>query len=356
MSNMALSQQKTEKPLILVLSATDGKVESEVLQDVAVVKSYPADLTDSTVLPEEEGSRALGIICGHLVQLNIDLLQRCKNLRIIVRLGIGVDNIDIEHASKLGVCVCNIPDYGVEEVADTAFALLLSLFRKTTFLHEAVQRGEPLGTYDQLISSFMGCRRIRGKTLGLIGLGKIGIAVAERAKAFGFCIIFYDPFVPSGLDKAIGGLERVDSIEEVVKRSDCVSLHCVLTPQTRYLINETVLKLFKREAFLVNVSRGALIDEVALAKALKEGWIAGAALDVQEHEPVVLKGSVLENVPNLICTPHFAWYSEESFLELRSSALKCIRYAITHSDISGIINCLNEQQINPEACKERWSS
>jgi len=349
---MSCSQQKTKKPLILLLSAPE--VESKVLQAVAVVKSYP-DLTDCSVIPEEECSHAFGIISGHLVQINIDLLQRCKNLRIIVRLGIGVDNIDIEHASKLGVCVCNVPDYGVEEVADTAFALLLSLFRKTTFLHEAVQRGEPLGTYDQLISSFMGCRRIRGKTLGLIGLGKIGIAVAERAKAFGFCIIFYDPFVPSGLDKAIGGLERVDSIEEVVKRSDCVSLHCVLTPQTRYLINETVLKLFKREAFLVNVSRGALIDEVALAKALKEGWIAGAALDVHEYEPFVLKGSVLENAQNLICTPHFAWYSEESFLELQSSALKCIHSAVTHSDISGIINCLNKQQINMEACEQRWN-
>lgn len=349
---MTYKQQPTNTPLILLLGVS--RVKTETCQDVAVVKNYP-DITDSSILPEDECLRAVGIISGHILQINAALLNRCKNLRVVARLGIGVDNVDVEHASKLGVCVCNVPDYGIEEVADTAFALLLGLFRNTTALHEAVKRGEPLGTYDQLISSLVGCRRIRGKTLGLIGLGKIGIAVAERAKAFGFHTIFYDPFVPSGFGKAIGGLEQAGSIEEVVKRSDCVSLHCSLTPQTRYMINETILKLFKKEAFLVNVSRGGLIEEAALAKALSQGWIAGAALDVQEHEPFMLKGSALEGAPNLICTPHSAWYSEESFAELCSGGLQCVHYAVTHSDTSGLINCVNKQQLDMAACKQRWS-
>lgn len=338
-----------------MLAVADETVEREQLQSIASVKKIP-DFSDSSTVSDEDCSEVVGILMNTIGTLDATLLDRCKKLRAVVRTGVGFDNVDTEHAGKLGICVCNVPDYGVEEVADTTLAHILSLFRQTAFFYEALRNGECIiSTYQDIISSDKGSRRIRGSTLGLIGIGMIGLAVAERAKAFGFKVIFYDPFVRPGLDKAVGGLERVCSVEELVQRSDCVSLHCALTKENRHLINEQVLRLFKKEAFLVNVSRGALIDEFALARALKEGWIGGAALDVHEREPFVFKGGVLDGVPNLICTPHIAWYSPESYSDLWDGAVKAIRFSLSSSDPTGIPNCVNRKQLNIEAAKVRWS-
>ena len=329
-------------------------LDLEQLRHTATVKAS-SHLSDFADLSDEDFSNAVGIITGNMVKFDANLLNSCNNLRVIAYSGIGVDHIDVEHASRLGICVCNVPDYAIEEVADTTLSHILGLFRQTTFLYEALRNSECISTYQELISNAKASRRIRDKTLGLIGLGNIGIAVAQRAKVFGFEVIFYDPFVRAGLDKAIGGLERVLSLEELVQRSDCVSLHCALTEENRHMINERILRLFKKEAFLVNVSRGALIDEYALARALKEGWIAGAALDVHEKEPFTFKESVFDGVSNLICTPHFAWYSRESNADCQAGAVKCIRYALTCSDPTGIPNCVNKQQLNMKAVKTRWN-
>ena len=348
------SDSDLDKPLVLILFAMDFKPELEPLQDIATVK-IRTDFTNSSQLSDEECSNAVGFMLGSLGEVDSSLLDRCKKLRVIARLGIGVDKIDLDYAAKVGVHVCNVPDYGIEEVADTAFSHILSLFRQTTHLYETLRTGSYTINQDQAMSDAKAARRIRGKTLGLIGVGNTGVAVTERAKAFGFKVIFYDPFVSTGLNKALG-VERLQSVEELVKRSDCVSLHCTLTPQTKHIVNESVLRLFKKEAFLVNVARGALVDEGALAKALKEGWIAGAALDVFEKEPFAFKGSVFEDVPNLICTPHCAWYSLESMHDLITGGVKCIQYALTSSDPSGLPNCLNRKQLNVEASKTRWNS
>ena len=344
----------SDKPLVILLALTDETVEREQLQSIASVKKFP-DFTGSSDISNEDCSEVVGIVMSTVGMMDATLLDRCKKLRTVVRHGVGFDNVDTEHAGKLGVCVCNVPDYGIEEVADTALSHILGLFRQTTFLYEALRNGVCISTYQDTISGAKGSRRIRGKTLGLIGIGMIGIAVAERAKAFGFEVIFYDPFVRPGLDKAVGGLERVCSVEELVQRSDCVSLHCALTEENRHMINERVLRLFKKEAFLVNVSRGALIDECALAKALKEGWIAGAALDVHEKEPFIFKGSVFDGVPNVICTPHIAWYSPESYSDCWDGSVKAIRFSLSSSDPTGIPNCVNRQQLNIEAGRTRWS-
>ena len=339
------------KPLVLVLAVNDVRPMINQLQDIATVKVYQDDLQ----LSDEECSNAVVLVVNYQVKVNVALIDRCKKIRLVITDGIGVDNIDLNYAAKVGVHVCNVPDYAIEEVADTAFSHILSLFRQTTHLYETLRTGSYTTNQDQVVSDVKAARRIRGKTLGLIGVGNTGVAVTERAKAFGFKVIFYDPFVSAGLNKALG-VERLQSVEELVKRSDCVSLHCTLTPQTKHIVNESVLRLFKKEAFLVNVARGALVDEGALAKALKEGWIAGAALDVFEKEPFAFKGSIFEDVPNLICTPHCAWYSLESMDDVYTSCVKCIQYALTSSDPSGLPNCLNRKQLNVEASKTRWNS
>lgn len=340
---------------MLLLAPCDGSLEKKCLEDVAIVKHNTDVFDDFCQLSDEDCTNAYAILLGHMGHVTESLIKKCPKLKVVARHGTGVDNVDIDAASKAGVMVCNVPDYGIEEVADTAFSHILSLFRQTTFLYEGLRKGQPLGSYDELISAAGASHRIRGSTLGLIGLGNIGMAVAIRAKAFGFNVRFYDPYLHDGLEKGLGGVLRVHTVEEVITASDCVSIHCPLTKDNKHIINEETLKLFKKEAFLVNVSRGGLVDEAALVKALKEGQIAGAALDVQEKEPFTFADSILGEAPNLICTPHAAWYSAESMKEAREGACKSVRYAVTNSDHSGIRNCLNKRQINMDACQARWN-
>lgn len=291
-----------------------------------------------------------------MIQVDVAFLNRCPRLRIVLRHGIGFDNIDIEYAGHLGIIVCNVPDYGVEEVADTAMAHILALYRQTTCMHNAVVEGKKITTYEDYCTTIRGARRVRGKTLGLIGLGKTGIAVALRARVFGFNVIFYDPYTSHGLDKAIGGLERYQSVGDLISKSDCVSLHCMLTKETKHMINTTTFKLFKKGAFLVNVSRGQLIDEEALARSLKEGKLGGAALDVHEQEPFSYGDSPLNGAPNLICTPHIAWYSKESFMELRMSAIQTMKLALSSVQGVNIQDCVNSDHLDKDACQNRWSA
>jgi phosphoglycerate dehydrogenase-like enzyme len=345
-------------PTLLLLAPTEGDIEEERLKDLAIVKHGLkfSEEENAWKLTDEDCKEAIGISLSHLGRVEKALLERCPKLRVVARHGTGVDNIDIAAATELNICVCNVPDYGIEEVADSAMAHILGLFRQTTFLYEGLRQGKPLGTYDQLMAATTASRRIRGKTLGLFGLGNIGMAVAQRAKAFGFDILVYDPYLHDGLEKGVGGVERVYEPETLIARSDCVSLHCPLTKDNHHIINAEALKHFKKEAFLVNVSRGGLIDEVALADALKSGRLAGAALDVQEHEPFKLAGSVLEDAPNLICTPHAGWCSQESVVDARVGGVKAFLYAITRTDKpQGIKNCLNARQLDWEKVKARWN-
>ena len=339
------------KPILLLLADTDTQIEKAVLKDQVELIVCP-DLESE--VSDEQWGRVQFIITNHLYTITQSLQQRCPQLKVIVRLGIGVDNIDTKAASELGICVCNVPDYGIEEVADTTFAHILAMFRQTTLLHQAIQNGKVYHTFTEFVDDAHAARRIRGKTLGLIGMGNIGMAVCYRAKAFGFHVIVYDPYLRCGTEKAIG-IEVVDTIEQLIQRSHCVTIHCPLTPETKNIINEERLKLFKKDAFLVNTSRGGQIDEPALAKALKEGKIGGAALDVQCTEPFELKGSPFEGVPNLVLTPHAGWYSKESYEDVRQGAIDATLYAMSHTDPNGLPNCLNKKTLKYDLCCARWS-
>ncbi|KAL7020632.1 hypothetical protein ACKWTF_011592 [Chironomus riparius] len=270
------------RPLVALLDGRDCSIEMPILKDVATVAFCDAQSTSE--IHEKVLNEAVGALMWHTIILTKEDLEKFKALRIIVRIGSGVDNIDVKAAGELGIAVCNVPGYGVEEVADTTLCLILNLYRRTYWLANMVREGKKFTGPEQVRDAAQGCARIRGDTLGIVGLGRIGSAVALRAKAFGFNVSFYDPYLPDGIEKSLG-LTRVYTLQELLFHSDCVSLHCTLNEHNHHLINEYTIKQMRPGAFLVNTARGGLVDDEALAQALKQGRIRAAALDVHENEP-----------------------------------------------------------------------
>lgn len=325
------------RPLVALLDGRDCSIEMPILKDVATVAFCDAQSTSE--IHEKVLNEAVGALMWHTIILTKEDLEKFKALRIIVRIGSGVDNIDVKAAGELGIAVCNVPGYGVEEVADTTMCLILNLYRRTYWLANMVREGKKFTGPEQVRDAAQGCARIRGDTLGLVGLGRIGSAVALRAKVFGFNVSFYDPYLPDGIEKSLG-LNRVYTLQELLFHSDCVSLHCTLNEHNHHLINEFTIKQMRPGAFLVNTARGGLVDDEALAHALKQGRIRAAALDVHENEPY---NGALKDAPNLLCTPHAAFYSEAATTELREMAASEIRRAIIGNIPDCLRNCVNKE-------------
>jgi D-3-phosphoglycerate dehydrogenase len=238
----------------------------------------------------------------------IEALRRCK---IIVRYGIGVDNVDLEAAARRGIPVVNVPDYAIDEVADHALALMLASVRKIPRIVAQVRAGE---------WQIAPCRPImglRGRTIGTAGFGNIARAVLARARAFGMRTIAYDPYVPDG---AFAELEVGRATwERLLAESDVLSLHLPLTEETRGIMGRDAFRRMKPSAFLVNTSRGGIVDSGELAAALAEGVIAGAALDVLDVEPIAPDHPLL-GLEQCLVTSHCAWYSEDSLVKLQQYA------------------------------------
>ena len=240
-----------------------------------------------------------------------EIINELKNCRVIGRFGIGVDNVDLDRATEAGIQVCYVPDYCLDEVSDHAMGLLLSLARKISYGNYQVQ------SLSWKAKSVAPIWRIRNRILGLYGFGKIPQALVAKAQAFSLKVIAHDPYItPELADKL--GVELV-SFESLLKQSDYISIHAPLTPKTQHAFNTDAFLQMKPEALLINTARGALVDEQALANALDEGQLAGAALDVMETEPP-LDDSPLLKRDNVILTPHTAFYSEEALLELQTKA------------------------------------
>jgi phosphoglycerate dehydrogenase-like enzyme len=222
-----------------------------------------------------------------------------------------------------------VPDFGTEEVADHAIALALALCRQIMPLdNEAKQLGWMIRVEPKL-------RRLREMTFGIIGLGRIGTATALRAKALGFKVCFYDPYLPNGTDKAVG-VSRVRHLDDLLHQSDVLSLHCPLTSETQHLIAERELSLMKPQSFIVNTARGAIIKKTAILDALRNGKLAGAGLDVVEDEP--LKTPEEASTPNLIVTCHAAFCSIESKIEMRSTSARIARAAVLGEPLENVTN------------------
>uniref|UniRef100_A0AAV2MIW4 C-terminal binding protein 1 n=5 Tax=Gobiidae TaxID=8220 RepID=A0AAV2MIW4_KNICA len=330
------------RPLVALLDGRDCTVEMPILKDVATVAFCDAQSTQE--IHEKVLNEAVAALLYHTITLSRDDLEKFKGLRVIVRIGSGFDNVDVKAAAELGIAVCNVPASSVEETADTSLCLILNLYRRVTWMHQALREGTRASSVEQIREVAGGAARIRGETLGIIGLGRVGQAVALRAKAFGFGVIFYDPYLPDGVERSLG-LQRMATLQDLLIHSDCVSLHCSLNEHNHHLINDFTIKQMRQGAFLVNTSRGGLVDEKALAQALKEGRIRGAALDVHETEPFSFSTGPLKDAPNLICTPHTSWYSEQASVEAREEAAREVRRAITGRIPDSLKNCVNKEYL-----------
>jgi phosphoglycerate dehydrogenase-like enzyme len=301
-------------------------VERGVIKEDAEIR-YHRMLGDTEFTQDILETDAL--ILWHNIPVSEACIKRLKRCRVIVRNGVGYDTVDVNAAARHGIPVCNVPDYGTEEVADHAITLALALVRQIFPLDViAKQCGWTIPDMDKI-------RRLRELTFGIVGLGRIGIATALRAKALGFKVLFYDPYVSNGAHKAIG-IERARTLGSLLTDADVLSLHCPLTEETFHLIGPKQLALMKPTAYVVNTARGAVIQKTAILEALKHGKIAGAGLDVIEDEP--LRSPNEANVPNLVATCHAAFCSRESRLEMRSTSARIALAAIKGLPLENIVN------------------
>lgn len=255
-----------------------------------------------------------------------EIVRAAVKCRHIARMGIGLDNIAVSVATERRIRVTNVPDYCVEEVADHAIALLLACARKVAFFHQRTKAGE------YRLHAGWPLRRLRGSVLGIVGLGRIGRAVAERARAFGFEVIAW---TRSGNDHG-SGVQMVE-LPELLRLSDFISLHVPLTVETRHLLNRESLALLKPTAFVVNTSRGGLIDHAALWDALQAGCIAGTALDVFDPEPPDLSLPLFRD-ERVIVTPHSAFMSVESLMDLRVRAARQVAATLSGGHPEYVVN------------------
>ncbi|MBF66626.1 MAG: hydroxyacid dehydrogenase [Gammaproteobacteria bacterium] len=264
------------------------------------------------------------------------VMEACPKLKIVSRLGVGVDSIDLDAATELGVLACNVPGVNTVEVADHAVALLLALTRR---LHDTItttKAGE-WSTRPKLTGEYMRTvRRIAGNTVGIIGFGNIGRAFATRIRGFGPTrIIAYDPYVPQSTADLYG--VQLLPLDKVLRESDFISIHCSATAETRHIIDSNALGLMKETALLVNTARGPAIDGKALHSALANGQIEAAALDVTEVEPVDAADPLL-SLPNFIVTPHLAGFSPTFLDECSIKQAENIIFALNGQKPHGLAN------------------
>lgn len=242
--------------------------------------------------------------------IDSEIIGFLKNCKLIIKYGIGINNIDLQAASKKGIYVCNVPDYAIDEVSNHTIALLFALNRKLRIFSSALKAGE--WSYEAAVP----LHRLAGSTLGLVGFGKIPQSVAKKMKGFDLQILGYDPYCPGERMEELGVL-KVD-LNHLLKESDIISIHCPYTSMTHHMFSTDEFKVMKPTASLINTARGSIVNEKALIEALRSGEISGAGLDVFEQEPLG-PGSPLLNMENVIATPHSAWYSEEAIRTLQKS-------------------------------------
>jgi D-3-phosphoglycerate dehydrogenase / 2-oxoglutarate reductase len=300
-------------------------VERKLLEGLADLVPLKTKKPDEFIGEAQDCDALLNTYAGPITAEVMALMPKC---RIIARYGIGVDTIDLEAATKAGIIVTNNPTYCIEEVAEHTMALLLACARKAPLYDRLVRErrwdiapGKPM-------------LRLSGSTLGLVGFGNIARQVALRAHAFGMRILYADPFVPEGRFAAPG--KRVE-LNELLEASDFVSLHPPLTRDTRRMINDQTLSRMKPSAFLINCSRGPVLDTDGLVRALDAKKIAGCALDTTDPEPLP-DPHPLRGRDNVIITPHVAWYSEQALVGLQAGAPNEVRRVLSGEWPVNVVN------------------
>lgn len=289
---------------------------SDVARERAFAASIGAQFRVAQCVTEEEtvaAVRGANIVFVNFAPITATVLDTLAPGAVVIRYGVGWDNVDLAAANSRGIAVCNVPDYGTTTVADHAVSLIFALLRKLQRFHRAISRGEwPKPVTEAPILEFS------QTTIGLFGTGKIGLAVASRLQAFGFSLIAYDPFAdPQQLREL--NIEPVE-LESLWKRSHLVTLHAPATPTTIRAVNAASIALMQPGSYLVNTARGALVDLDAVVKGLESGQLAGVGLDVFEPEPLPTDHPILMH-ENAILTPHAAFYSESSMENLQRFAV-----------------------------------
>lgn len=288
----------------------DMTVEKRALSALSADIICLHDLDSSQSRESLAKADALVIALQKITPQVMDLMPKCK---IISRLGVGVDNIDIPAATERGIWVTNVPDYGVDEVSTHAAALMLTLLRGIPQLVNNTRNGK----WDAAVARPI--RRFSEQTVGVMGFGRIGRAFAAKAKGFGVRVIAYDPLIAADVIRA-NGAEPVDQ-DTIFRESDFISLHLPLTDETKHIVNAKTLASMKPTAYIINTARGGLVDEAALLAAVRSGQIKGAGLDVLSSEPPAKNNPVLGELlkeERVLVTPHFAWYSEEAMIDMRA--------------------------------------
>ncbi|HBO45621.1 MAG TPA: C-terminal binding protein [Planctomycetaceae bacterium] len=341
------------KVVITDFVADDLAPERRILDGVAEVDAINARSEEDLSGRIDE---AAALMVYHNIRLTEKTIARLRRCKLIVRCGVGYDNVDCAVAGRRGIPVANVPDYGSEEVADTAIGMALSLTRGIALLNSRLRRGEGPWFYTQAVP----CRRLRGQVFGIVGLGRIGTATAIRAKALGLDVAFYDPYKPDGYDKAMG-IRRVDDLGDLLSQAFILSLHCPLTDETRGIIDGEALGRMPRGSYLINTARGGLVDSASIPAAIASGQLAGAGIDVLPHEPPQAFDPLIaawrdpEHPAHdrVLINPHAAFYSEEALLEMRTKGAEACRRALLGKGVNTVVNSVVNGECNGEQNGER---
>lgn len=317
---------------------TELQPELKILGDIAEVIALDA-ASERDLVGKVENADA--IMLYHNIAISRDTITRLTNCKLIVRCGVGFDNVDHRFARERGIPVANVPDYGTEEVADSAIGLVLALVRGINLFNNRLQRGQAPWMFSEAAPLY----RLRERVFAIIGLGRIGTAAAIRARSLGMDVAFYDPYKSDGCDKSLG-VRRIEKLDELLAQAFVLSVHCPLTPETRHIVDERALNLMPNRSYLVNTARGATVDAAAIPAAIRSGKLAGAGIDVLPQEPPPDDHPLLAAWRNpadpchdrVIINPHAAFYSEEGLLDMRVKGAHACRRALLGEPLRNVVN------------------
>ena len=305
--------------------------------------------SNSKEIPNDIWKNADGLITGLKMKIDKNVIDKLTSCKIITRLGVGYDLIDIKYSGNKEIIVSNVPDYGTYEVADHAIAMIMNFARGISTYNDMLKSNIKKNWNFGAVSTI---DRVVNKNIGIIGLGRIGTAFALRAKAFGFNVKFYDPYIPDGQDKALN-IERYHNLEELISEIDYLSIHCLANKETENLIDAKIFNICKPNLTIVNTARGVIINLDDAYTALKNNKLQAIGLDVFPNEPPNKNHSLVKAWLNegwaksrIIFTPHSAFYSPTGLIFLREKALKT---CLDHLEGTKTANCVNTKYLNKQS-------
>jgi D-3-phosphoglycerate dehydrogenase/C-terminal binding protein len=319
-----------------------------ITDDLGPERTILGDIADVTALDANDEAELAGrvdaadaLMIYHNIAISPATIERLTNCKLIVRCGVGYDNVAHRFARERGIPVANVPDYGTEEVADSAIGMALALTRGIARANARLRDGVGAWSYQPTAPLY----RLRGRVFAVVGFGRIGCAAALRAKALGMDVRYYDPYQPDGMDKALG-VRRADTLDELLTSAFVLSLHCPLTPETRHIIDAAAIAKMPAGSYLVNTARGAVVDHAAVPEAIASGWLAGAAIDVLPTEPppaddLLIRAWRDPSHPaheRVIVNPHSAFYSEEGLNDMRVKGSQAVRKALLGQPLANVVN------------------